>query len=142
MDTFTVDTLQKYIKYYKKDIELKLANEKFTDKNISTQADLINMALDYSPTVISTIQLHDQINISKLRSKPSIKKKFQSIKSLEINDLKNDDRSISSSLKNISNISNKDENKDSSHKNSLGINSMNNSLKDESIKGINTPKES
>ena len=139
MDTFTVDTLQKYINYYKKDIELKLANEKFTDKNISTQADLINMSLDYSPTVISTIQLHDQINISRLRSKPSIKKKFQSIKSLEINDLKNDDRSNSSSLKNYSN---KDENKDSSQKNSLGINSMNNSLKDEAIKGSNTPRES
>ena len=79
MDTFTVDTLQKYIKYYKKDIELKLANEKFTDKNISTQADLINMTLDYSPTVISTIQLHDQINISRLRSKPSIKKNYHQL---------------------------------------------------------------
>jgi hypothetical protein len=139
MDTFTVETLQNYIKYYKKDIELKLANEKFTDKNISTQADLINMTLDYSPTVISTIQLHDQINISRLRSKPSIKKKLSSIKSWEINDSKNEERSNSGSLKNNSN---KDENKVSPQKNSLGINSMNNSLKDETIKGNNTLRDS
>ncbi len=110
MDTFTVDTLNKYIKGYKRDIVLKLANEKFTDKNISTQADLINMVLDYSPTVKSTIQYQDKINLSRLRTKPSIKKKAaQSIKLPEINESKEDEEVNSNSLKN----SQKDENKNS-----------------------------
>ena len=49
MDTFTLDTLNKYINNYKHDIILKLATENFIDKNISTQANLLNMVLDYSP---------------------------------------------------------------------------------------------
>ena len=134
MDTFTVDTLNKYIKGYKRDIVLKLANEKFTDKNISTQADLINMVLDYSPTVKSTIQYQDKINLSRLRTKPSIKKKAaQSIKLPEINESKEDEEVNSNSLKN----SQKDDNKNSS-----SVSYTNNSLKDDAIKENNTYKDS
>ena len=134
MDTFTFDTLNKYIKGYKRDIVLKLANEKFTDKNISTQADLINMVLDYSPTIKSTIQYQDRINLSRLRSKPSIKKKTnQSIKLQEINESKEDEEVNSNSLKN----SEKDENKNGS-----SISYTNNSLKDDGIKEHNTLRDS
>jgi hypothetical protein len=134
MDTFTFDTLNKYIKGYKRDIVLKLANEKFTDKNISTQADLINMVLDYSPTIKSTIQYQDKINLSRLRSKPSIKKKTaQSIKLQEINESKEDEEVNSNSLKN----SQKDENKNGS-----SISYTNNSLKDDGIKDHNTLRDS
>ena len=133
MDAFTVDTLQKYIKCYKRDIVLKLANEKFTDKNISTQGDLINMVLDYSPTVMYTIQLHDKINISSLRAKPPIQKSIpQSFKLSEINESKEDEENNS--------ISQKDENKNSSsHKESSNISY---SFKDETVKESNTPQDS
>ena len=140
MDTFTIDTLKKYINCYKRDIVLKLANEKFTDKNISTQADLINMVLDYSPTVKSTIQYQDKINLSRLRSKPSSKKKaVQSIKLSDINESKEDEEANSNSLKN----SQKDENKNSSsQKNSSSISYTNNSLKEEGVKDNNNIKDS
>ena len=139
MDAFTFDTLQNYIKKYKWNIVLKLANEKFTDKNISTQADLINMVLDYSPTVKSTIQCQERINLSRLRTKHSAKKKSaQSIKLSDINESKEDEEGNSNSLKNSSQ---KDENKNSSsQKNSSGI--ANNSLKDEEIKENNISRES
>ena len=139
MDTFTLDTLNKYIKCYKRDIVLKLANEKFTDKNISTQADLINMVLDYSPTVKSTIQYQDKINISRLRTKPTVKKKpTQSIKLSEINESKEDEENNSNSFKN----SQKDENKNSSsQKNSSSV-SYTNSLKDDGMKDNNTMRDS
>ena len=137
MDTFTIDTLKKYINCYKRDIVLKLANEKFTDKNISTQADLINMVLDYSPTVKSTIQYQDKINLSRLRTKPSSKKKaVQSIKLSDINESKEDEDANSNSLKN-------NENKNSSsQKNSSSISYTNNSLKEEGVKENSNIKDS
>ena len=137
MDTFTIDTLKKYINCYKRDIVLKLANEKFTDKNISTQADLINMVLDYSPTVKSTIQYQDKINLSRLRTKPSSKKKaVQSIKLSDINESKEDEEANSNSLKN-------NENKNSSsQKNSSSISYTNNSLKEEGVKENSNIKDS
>ena len=140
MDTFTLDTLQKYIKCYKRDIVLKLANEKFTDKNISTQADLINMVLDYSPTVKSTIQFQfpDKINLSSLRTKPSIKKKVAtSIKLTEINESREDEEGNSNSLRNSSQ---KEENKYSSNKDSSSVSY--NSLKDEGMKGNSNLRDS
>ena len=137
MDAFTINTLQKYIKNYKRDIVLKLANEKFTDKNISTQADLINIVLDYSPTVKSTIQYQDKINISRLKTKSSTKKKLpHSIKLTDINESKEDEEANS-----LKNSSQKDENKNSSRKDSSSI-GYNNSLKDEGMRESNAIRES
>ena len=137
MDAFTINTLQKYIKNYKRDIVLKLANEKFTDKNISTQADLINIVLDYSPTVKSTIQYQDKINISRLKTKSSTKKKLpHSIKLTDINESKEDEEANS-----LKNSSQKDENKNSSRKDSSSI-GYNNSLKDEGMRESNAVRES
>ena len=132
MDAFTFDTLQNYIKKYKWDIVLKLANEKFTDKNISTQADLINMVLDYSPIIKSTIQCQERINISRLKTKHSTKKKSApSIKLSDINESKEDEEINSNSLKNNSQ---KDMNKNSSSQKNSSSSMTNNSLKDEEIK--------
>ena len=75
MDTFTLNTLNKYINNYKHDIILKLATEKFTDKNISTQANLVNMVLDYSPKTKTTFQFPEKIDLSRLRTKPQSPKK-------------------------------------------------------------------
>ena len=75
MDTFTLNTLNKYINNYKHDIILKLATAKFTDKNISTQANLVNMVLDYSPKTKTTFQFPEKIDLSRLRTKPQSPKK-------------------------------------------------------------------
>ena len=76
MDSFSLNTLNKYINNYKHDIILKLATEKLTDKNISSQANLVNMVLDYSPKTKSTFQFTEKIDISKLREKHQIIKKL------------------------------------------------------------------
>ena len=70
MDTFTLNTLNKYINNYKHDIILKLVTENFTDKNISTQANLVNMVLDYSPKKKSTFQFPEKFDLTKFRTKP------------------------------------------------------------------------
>ena len=70
MDTFTLNTLNKYINNYKHDIILKLATEKFSEKSLSTQANLVNMVLDYSPKTKSSFQFPEKIDLSKLRIKP------------------------------------------------------------------------
>ena len=140
MDTFTIDTLQKYIKRYKRDIVLKLANEKFTDKNVSTQADLINMVLDYSPTVKSTFQYQDKINLSRLKAKPLAQKKVpQQIKLSDINESKEDDEGNSGSLKNSSQ---KEENKNSSSQKNSSMSETNMSLKEEGRKENNNIRDS
>ena len=94
---------------------LKLATEKFTDKNISTQADLVNMVLDYSPKMKLTFQFPEKIDLSKLKSKPQVVKKQNKVNFQENNDRKN-------SINSIENIP-KEENKNStSRKNSESIN--------------------
>ena len=70
MDTFTLNTFNKYINNYKHDIILKLVTENFTDKNISTQANLVNMVLDYSPKKKSTFQFPEKFDLTKFRTKP------------------------------------------------------------------------
>ena len=49
--------------------------EIFTDKNISTQANLVNMVLDYSPKTKTTFQFPEKIDLSRLRTKPQSPKK-------------------------------------------------------------------
>ena len=115
MDTFTLTTLNKYINDYKHDIILKLATEKFTEKNLSTQADLVNMVLDYSPKMKSTFQFPDKIDLSKLRSKHHAIKKYTKLNFKENNDQKN-------SIENIP----KEENKKSSRSGSINENNINN----------------
>ena len=75
MDSFSLNTLNKYINNYKHDIILKLSTEKLTDKNISSQANLVNMVLDYSPKTKSTFQFTEKIDISKFREKHQVAKK-------------------------------------------------------------------
>ena len=83
MDTFTLDTLNKYINNYKHDIILQLSNGKTTDKSISIQPELINMVLDYSPKKKSSFQFPDKIDITKLLSKPQFSKMQNKEKSTE-----------------------------------------------------------
>ena len=83
MDTFTLDTLNKYVNNYKHDIILQLSNSKSSDKSISSQSDLINMVLDYSPKKKSQFQLPDKIDLTKLFSKPQFSKIQNKEKSTE-----------------------------------------------------------
>jgi len=129
MDTFTLQTLNKYINNYKHDIILKLATEKFTEKNISTQADLVNMVLDYSPKVKSSFQFPDKIDLSKLRSKPPIIKKQNKV-NFSKNNIENDDQ------KNLSENIPKEENKNSMSRKTSG--SVNENNINTNINNINT----
>lgn len=83
MDTFTLDTLNKYVNNYKHDIILQLSNSKTSDKSISSQPDLINMVLDYSPKKKSQFQFPDKIDLTKLLSKPQFSKIQNKEKSTE-----------------------------------------------------------
>ena len=129
MDTFTLPTLNKYINNYKHDIILKLTTEKFTDKNLSTQADLVNMVLDYSPKVKSSFQFPDKIDLSKLRSKPPIIKKQNKV-NFSKNNIENDDQ------KNLSENIPKEENKNSMSRKTSG--SVNENNINTNINNINT----
>ena len=138
MDTFTLNTLNKYINNYKHDIILKLATEKFTDKNISTQANLINMVLDYSPKKKSTFQLPEKFDLTKLRAKPqSLKGQIKEKISENINESKDEEnseqrnKSISSQKEeNKSNISGKTSESagDNNINNITNINNINNNI--------------
>ena len=127
MDTFTLNTLNKYINNYKHDIILKLATEKFTDKNISTQANLVNMVLDYSPKKKSTFQFPEKFDLSKLRAKhQSLKRQSQEKISDSINESKDEENS---EQRNKSISSQKEENKSNISRKtseSVGDNNINN----------------
>ena len=75
MDSFTLHTLDQFIKRHKREIVLKLASLKLTDKNITNQADLINMVLDYTPVIKAPPLFIDKINLAKLKYTPNLKKR-------------------------------------------------------------------
>ena len=108
MDTFTLNTLNKYINNYKHDIILKLSTEDLTEKNMSSQANLVNMVLDYSPKTKSSFQFPEKINLSKLRSKQKLLKKQNKVSFSENSEIKNEDNFIH---QNSAENSQKDENK-------------------------------
>ena len=156
MDIFTVDTLNKYIKNYKHDIILKLSNDKFTDKNISSKADLVNMVLDYSPKVKTTIQFPNKLDISKLQNKinkvkPEEKKEIKKPKEEEVNEQKNNE-SIETSQKEEKKVlvknseNNSEHNSESMSESNNNINNINNSNNNTNINTninniSNTPTE-
>jgi hypothetical protein len=51
MDNFDSESLDKYIRKYKKNIISKLEHFQLTEKEMRNQSDLLCMVLDYSPRV-------------------------------------------------------------------------------------------
>jgi hypothetical protein len=51
MDDFDIETLDKYIKKYKRNIIFKLENINLTEKELRNQSDNLCMVLEYSPRV-------------------------------------------------------------------------------------------
>lgn len=135
MDIFTFDTLNRYIKNYKHDIILKLSNDKFTDKNISAKADLVNMVLDYSPKVKSTISFPNKLDISKHQKKAinKIKKEEKKEEKVEKEEIINEENNkekenIDNSQKEEKNLSRKtSENISRQNSESISDNNINNS---------------
>ena len=109
MDTFTLDTLNKYINNYKHDIILQLSNGKTTEKSISLQPELINMVLDYSPKKKSSFQFPDKLDITKLLSKHQFSKMQNKEKSTENLPKSKDDENLEQKNNEINNQ--KEENK-------------------------------
>ena len=52
MDNFDLETLDRYIKKYKRNIVTKLESVKLSEKEIRNQSDNLCMVLDYSPKII------------------------------------------------------------------------------------------
>ena len=52
MDNFDYESLEKYIRKYKRSIISKLDNFKMTESEMRNQSDMLCMVLDYSPRVI------------------------------------------------------------------------------------------
>lgn len=57
MDNFDIDSLDKYIRKYKKNIVNKLDNFQLTEREMRNQSDLLCMVLDFSPRVIEEKKL-------------------------------------------------------------------------------------
>ena len=112
MDTFTLDTLNKYVNNYKHDIILQLSNSKTSDKSTSSQPDLINMVLDYSPKKKSQFHFPDKIDLTKLFSKPQFSKILPKEKSAEnLPKPKEDENNQQNNNNNNINNNQKEENK-------------------------------
>jgi len=52
MDNFDLDSLEKFIRKYKRNIVGKLENLQLTEKEMRNQSDNLCMVLDYSPRVL------------------------------------------------------------------------------------------
>ena len=52
MDNFDLETLEKFIRKYKRNIVSKLENVQLTEKEMRNQSDNLCMVLDYSPRLL------------------------------------------------------------------------------------------
>jgi len=52
MDNFDLESLEKFIRRYKRNIVNKLENIQLTEKEMRNQSDLLCMVLDYSPRLL------------------------------------------------------------------------------------------
>ncbi len=57
MDNFDIDTLDKFIRKYKRNIVSKLENVQLYEKELRSQSDNLCMILEYSPRVIEERKL-------------------------------------------------------------------------------------
>lgn len=58
MDNFDLESLEKFIRRYKRNIVNKLENIQLTEKEMRNQSDMLCMVLDYSPRVKEESKLH------------------------------------------------------------------------------------
>ena len=145
MDTFTLDTLNKYVNNYKHDIILQLSNSKSSDKSISSQPDLINMVLDYSPQKKSQFQFPDKIDLSKLFSKLQFSKIQNKEKSTENLPKSKEDENNQQNNNIINNNNQKEENKSRQASESninVNINSSSHTPTDSSNQSLNLKSNS
>jgi hypothetical protein len=58
MDNFDLESLEKFIRRYKRNIVNKLENIQLTEKEMRNQSDLLCMVLDYSPRQLEEKKLY------------------------------------------------------------------------------------
>src|SRR4051812_9786953 len=63
MDNFDLESLDKYINKYKRNIVNKLKHLQLTEKEMRNQADLLCMVLDYSPKIIEERKFFEKFKI-------------------------------------------------------------------------------
>ena len=121
MDTFDIESLESYVKRYKRDIVGKLETYKFNDKNFSNQSDLLTIVLDYTP------KLKDTQNFS--LSKIKLKEKQESEITLLLKHRSNYSLNLEKTNEEDDNISNNDESSDEEIKGKKNLFSTKNSSK-------------
>jgi hypothetical protein len=92
MDNFDYESLEKYIRKYKRNIVNKLENFKMTENEMRNQSDLLCMVLDYSPRVVEERKLLGKSFI--YNSKDKYKIKTNSLTYADIKDKANNQRSL------------------------------------------------
>ena len=121
MDTFDIESLESYVKRYKRDIVGKLETYKFNDKNFSNQSDLLTIVLDYTP------KLKDTQNFSLAKIK--LKEKQESEITLLLKHRSNYSLNLEKTNEEDDNISNNDESSDEEIKGKKNLFSTKNSSK-------------
>ena len=121
MDTFDIESLESYVKQYKRDIVGKLETYKFNDKNFSNQSDLLTIVLDYTP------KLKDTQNFSLAKIK--LKEKQESEITLLLKHRSNYSLNLEKTNEEDDNISNNDESSDEEIKGKKNLFSTKNSSK-------------
>jgi hypothetical protein len=58
MDDFDLESLEKFIRRYKRNIVNKLENVQLTEKEMRNQSDLLCMVLDYSPRLLEERKIY------------------------------------------------------------------------------------
>jgi len=100
MDSFDFDSLDRYIRKFKRNIINKLEGSNFTEKDMKNQSDLLCMVLDYSPKVYDEKKFNKKIEIKPNAFKlDEIIEKNPSIVPLNLNKQTSDDNSYDSSEK-------------------------------------------
>ncbi len=121
MDTFDIESLESYVKRYKRDIVGKLETYKFNDKNFSNQSDLLTIVLDYTPKLKET----QNFSLSKIK----LKEKQESEITLLLKHRSNYSLNLEKTNEEDDNISNNDESSDEEIKGKKNLFSTKNSSK-------------
>ena len=121
MDTFDIESLESYVKRYKRDIVGKLETYKFNDKNFSNQSDLLTIVLDYTPKLKET----QIFSLSKIK----LKEKQESEITMLLKHKSNYSLNLEKTNEDDDNISNNDESSDEEIKGKKNIFSSKNNSK-------------
>ena len=90
MDNFDFDSLENYIKKYKRNIVNKLENIQLNEKSLRNQSDLLCLVLDYSPRIVEEKKMMEKIKIKNNNLIPELADRMISNRSLNLESKQNE----------------------------------------------------